>query len=237
MSCEYVKQLISLLLDGRLPAGERSQVLAHLEACRACTEDFASMQYVRNSMRSMPSPAVPDDLTTRLRVSASHHRAAVAARRQRGARLVARLRLAFDNMMRPFAVPFAGGLASAMLCFGVLFPNLWSFQHNFALDAPIAFRTAPRIVTGFTDPDGSLVGVVGARLQSGDGLITGNEVSLTLLIDERGEVADWTVYGGELTDEMKSVILLSKFIPATVSGQPTMGMKQIVFPRRGRLRS
>ena len=172
----------------------------------------------------------------RLRVAASHHRAQVAARRELLPRLAARMRLAFDNMMRPFA-PFAGGICSAMLCFGILFPSLAFRNHNFAGDPPILFRSAPQIVTGFTDPDGSVVGISGARLESGDAVITGNEVSLTLLIDERGQVLDWTVYGGELTDEMKSVILLSKFIPATVSGQPTWGLKQIWFPRTHRIRS
>jgi len=234
MSCEYVKQRISLLLDLRLSDAERNKVSAHLDVCRACADQFESLQYQREALRSMPAPAVPAELTMRLRVAASHHRAEVAARREFVPRLVARMRLAFDNMMRPFA-PFAGGICSAMVCFGILFPNL-SFLHNVGQDPPILFRSAPQIVTDFTDPDGSVVGISGARLESGNAVITGNEVSLTLLIDERGQVLDWTVYGGELTDEMKSVILLSKFIPATVSGQPTWGLKQIWFPRTRRVR-
>ena len=71
----------------------------------------------------------------------------------------------------------------------------------------------------------------------GSALIDGNEVSLTLLIDERGRVQDFYLSGGELTDEMKSLILFSQFAPATVSGQPTWGLKQVVFTRSHRLRS
>jgi hypothetical protein len=62
-------------------------------------------------------------------------------------------------------------------------------------------------------------------------------VSLTLVIDERGRVRDYYLSGGELTDEMKSLILLSQFRPATVNGQPTWGLKQVVFSRGNRMRS
>src|ERR1017187_7470755 len=89
------------------------------------------------------------------------------------------------------------------------------------------------------DPDGEIVGTSGnhARLEPGSALIYGNEVSLTLLIDERGHVQDYYLSGGELTDEMKSLILLSQFTPATASGQPTWGLKQIVFNPGRHLRS
>ena len=62
---------------------------------------------------------------------------------------------------------------------------------------------------------------------------------LTLLIDERGRVQDYYLSGGELTDEMASVIMFSQFVPAAPwSGQPTWGLKQVVFTRNGnRLRS
>jgi hypothetical protein len=50
-------------------------------------------------------------------------------------------------------------------------------------------------------------------------------------------VQDYYLSGGELTDEMKSLILLSQFTPATVNGQPTWGLKQVVFSGGRRLRS
>jgi hypothetical protein len=190
----------------------------------------------------MSQVAVPPELIARLRVTASHHRAAVARRRDFSARLEhwsMRIRLAFDNMMRPVAVPFAGGLLSSFTCFLFLLPSL-TFHHNYGLEPPIMFRPDPGIVAGFTDPDGELVGVNNGKLEWGSTVITSNEVSLTVLVDPSGEVRDWTVYdgnGGQLTPEMKSVILFSKFIPATVSGQPTWGLKQVWFPRRSRMRS
>jgi hypothetical protein len=242
MSCENVQKRISLLLDRRLAADERGSVLAHLESCRSCARELEFMQDMRATMRGMSQPMVPPELTARLRVAASHHRAGIERRRDLRARLEhwgVRVRLAFDHMMRPIALPFAGGLLSSFACFLFLLPSL-SFQHNYGLEAPIAFREDPGIVADFTDPVGSIVGVKDIKnvsLASGSSVITGNEVSLTVLVDPSGQVQDWNVYGGELTDEMKQVIMFSKFIPATVSGQPTWGLKQLVFTRHGRLRS
>jgi hypothetical protein len=50
-------------------------------------------------------------------------------------------------------------------------------------------------------------------------------------------VQDYFLSGGELTDEMKSLILLSRFTPATIDGQPTWGLKQVVFQHSRRMRS
>jgi hypothetical protein len=150
--------------------------------------------------------------------------------------LGARIRLAFDHMMRPVAVPLAGGLFSSFACFLFLLPSL-SFQHNYGLEPPI-FRPEPSIVAGFTDPDGSVVGVKNVKLEWGSAVVTRDEVSLVLLVDPNGSVQGWDLYGAEeLTPEMKDLILFSRFIPATVSGQPAWGLKQLVFPGGRRLRS
>lgn len=237
MSCENVQERISLLLDCNLPASEREYVLAHLEACSKCGDRFESMQYMRASLRDMARPRVPATLSTQLRVMASHECARRIARKNLSTRMthwVTAAHLAFDNMMRPFAVPVTGGVLSAFVMFSLLVPSL-SFPHNHSSEPPLAIVSTD---VQWGDPDGVIVGTSGnhAVLESGSALIYGNEVSLTLLIDERGRVQDYYLSGGELTDEMKSLILLSQFTPATVSGQPTWGLKQVVFSRH-RLRS
>ena len=237
MSCENVQKRISLLLDCTLPAGERGHVLAHLDACGQCGERFESMQYMRASLRDMGRPRVPAVLSSQLRVMASHERARRIAHKNLSTRLAhwaTATRLAFDNMMRPFAVPVTGGVLSAFVIFSLLVPSL-SFRHSHSYEPPLA--VAERDVE-WGDPDGKLLGATAdhARLLPGSTLIDGNEVSLTLLIDERGRVEDFYLSGGELTYEMKSLILFSQFAPATVSGQPTWGLKQVVFSHR-RLRS
>ena len=238
MSCENVQKRISLLLDCKLPACEREYVLAHLDACGLCGERFESMQYMRASLRDMARPRVPATLSTQLRVMASHERARRIARKNLSTRLahwVTATRLAFDNMMRPFAVPVTGGVVSALVLFSLLVPSL-SFPHSHTYEPPLAVAETD---VQWGDPDGKLLGATAdhARLLPGSAVIYGNEVSLTLLIDERGRVQDYYLSGGELTDEMASLIMFSQFAPATVSGQPTWGLKQVVFTRGNRLRS
>jgi hypothetical protein len=143
-------------------------------------------------------------------------------------------RLAFDNLMRPFAVPITGGITSAFVIFSLLVPSL-SFPHTTTNDPPLESLVA---TTPFGDPDGEIVGITGthAVLENANAVIYGNEVCLTLLIDEYGRVQDYYLSGGKLTEEMKSLILLSTFRPAMVNGQPTWGLKQVVFTHQ-RLRS
>ena len=237
MSCVNVQERISLLLDCRLPDGEREHVLAHLETCSKCASRYESMESLRASMRDMARPRIPADLATQLRVMASHECARQVARKSFGTRVanwVTSTRLAFDNLMRPFAVPVTGGVLSAFVMFSLLVPSL-SFPHSTTDDPPLESLVT---TVQFGDPDGEIVGTSGthAFLESGTALIYDNEVSLTLLIDERGRVQDFYLSGGKLTDEMKSLILLSQFTPATVNGQPTWGLKQVVFTHK-RLRS
>jgi hypothetical protein len=138
-------------------------------------------------------------------------------------------------MMRPFAVPVTGGLMSSLVMFSLLVPSL-SFPHKHSYEPPLAVAETD---VQWGDPDGKIVGATAdhARLLPGSAVIYGNEVSLTLLIDERGRVQDYYLSGGELTEEMTSLILLSQFTPATVNGQPTWGLKQVVFSGCHRLRS
>jgi hypothetical protein len=238
MSCENVQERISLLLDCNLPADQREHVLAHLDRCRRCGERFESMQRLRAGLRNMARPPVPAALSTSLRVMASHERARRISRQNLAARVAhakAIVRLVFDNMMRPIAVPITGGVLSAFVLFSLLVPTL-SFQHSHGYEPPLA---AAETDIQWGNPDGKLLGATAdhARLLPGSALIDGNEVSLTLLIDEHGRVQDYDLSGGELTDEMKSLIMFSQFVPATVSGQPAKGLKQIVFSRGRRLRS
>lgn len=226
MSCQNVQDRISLLLDRQLAPDEMESSLAHLQGCRQCAARLETMRQMRADLRGMARIQPPPQLTDRLRVLASHEQARQAVRANLSARLqhwASSFRLSFDNLMRPFAVPVTGGLFTALVMFSILVPTLNPFQRG-VFDEP-----SLRVLT---DPDGEIVGTTREplRLQSGNYNISGNEVSLVLIIDERGHVQDYYLSGGELTYEMASLILLSRFTPATIDGQPTWGMKQVVFP-------
>ena len=245
MSCQSVQDRLSWFLDRALAGEEQEKVAAHLASCPACSARLQSLESLRAVLRRMDRPPLSVTLALKLRVLASHERQRQLSR----ASVIARFRYAreragllFDNMMRPMALPFAGGLLSALLLFGMLVPNL-SFRHNFRDDLQLSM---------WSEPQGRLVGSLPAdgaptwiqhvwtdnspepRLESADEAASSDDTVLELTIDETGRVADYSVSRGQLTPEMQSIILFSRFTPATFNGRSTQGKKLVIFPSHGR---
>ncbi len=232
MSCEHARARISSLLDHRLGAPERRDTLAHLQSCGPCRDEYQALEKQRLAMRSMEQPAVPSVLTQRLRVLASHERLRIMVRASFSARfrhMADNARLFMDNMMRPVALPFGGGLLSAVLLFSMLAPGL-SVSRSRGFD--------PSVSSMVTLPYGRLVGATG-ELAGATGEVVSVEVAgfvsveagsipsstdstlVELTVDRYGQIRDWRMVQGELTPDVKSVILFSTFDPATYFGVPT----------------
>ncbi len=241
MSCEMHSQIPSLL-DGRMLSVEEGSALAHLQSCRTCTADYESLHSLRRALTGMARPPLPEGLADKLRVLASHER----ERRARHENLrvwlawwLGRVRLQLDNLARPVALPFAGGLLSAMmmfvLMFGTVMPRV-AFTSNLSDDVPTMIST---------DPEGEVVDWIADHRHYYDGAqfipqlvpvtapVSADAAAVLLLIDPQGRVADYMTARGEVTREMKSIILLSQFTPATLWGYPTWGYKLVLFPRTG----
>jgi hypothetical protein len=227
MSCEKVRPLIASLIDRQLQAGvgveAREEAMAHLAACRACEVEFEVAQSQRVALRSLAAVALPAKLAANLRVMASHERARQLTRITWRARLQAMrdlFTLQFENMMKPVALPVAGGLISAMLMFGVLIPSV-SYARIKAIEPPSPV---------FTEPDGQVVGEGEfPQLKSANQPGLNGRVVVLLIIDDRGRVQNYRVMKGAMTPELKNFILFSIFTPATMFGMPTWGEVQAVF--------
>jgi hypothetical protein len=205
--------------------------MAHLELCGSCKTQFRSLQGMRELLRTMDRPALPAGLAGKLLVMASHERQRVLERVSFKMRLRTwwgRTELCFDNLWRPMALPFAGGMLSALIVFGSIMQSQ-AFPYNVRND-----DTPPNIAT---DPDGEVVDWDYARLQQMPQLlpvtqdVSGDATAILLLIDPKGRIADYMVADGEATREMKNFFLFSRFTPATAFGQPTWGYKLVLFPK------
>jgi anti-sigma factor RsiW len=229
MSCDNAQELISLLLDGRLPAAERENMLTHADICRDCGSTLASLQGQRALLRKMAETPIPEVLAARLSVLASHERERQLARvniRERLRRLSAKIDLVFENLMRPVALPVTGGLLSTLLLFALMMPSL-SFSHQ---TGGYDFSTAPQgsLVAnpwdqGADDDARDFPRIFASPDQAKSDYV--NIVNLT--IDESGRVVDWSIVRGQVTDEMKDIILFSHFVPATTFGVRTSGTIQV----------
>ncbi len=224
MSCNNVQELISSLIDRRIPAEERENVLAHLEQCEVCSERYELMESTRKTMRRMAEPRMPAALQQNLRSMASYERVRQLSRASfvsRRHRWMSQLQLAFENMMRPAFLPFAGGVLSAALSFGLLVPNL-SFAHHFG-EGP-----ATQI---FNMPDGVVVGASGEppRIEPADAVMTDYETVVELTVDTTGRVTDYQVTRGQLTPDLKELIMFSNFTPATFFGRSTTAKVKVFY--------
>jgi hypothetical protein len=227
MGCEYFEERYSWYLDGVLEDWEEAELLAHLKTCRRCNARSKSVAEIRVRVRQLARPRVPIALTVQLRVLASHEHARRLARLNLSARLRTwkeAVRLHFENLMRPMALPVAGGVLSALLLFGALIPTL-IFRHQVTNDPPLSF----------IDPHGYLVNLVDGdipRLEPVDSVVSGDESVLELTIDDEGKVADYSVRQGQLTPEMMTIIQWSQFTPAMSFGRPIQGKMLVVLPGR-----
>jgi anti-sigma factor RsiW len=223
MSCDNVQERVSSFLDCSHAVVERENVLAHIESCSDCSAYLETRLNMRSALRSLDTPAIPPDLAARLSVIASHERQRQLTRVSVAARLRAwnsRVQLMFDNLMRPLAFPFAGGLVSSIMIFGLLVPSL-TFQHTFADQILFTDADGEVVVMG---PNGAYLSATESenapRIQRGDAVApeTANVVELT--IDQSGRVTDWTVASGELTQDLTNIIMFGQFSPATNLGVP-----------------
>lgn len=215
MRCEHVQELISRLLDRGLDAETRGSILEHLADCRQCEDRFTAYTRMKASLRAMNSVPVPARLSAQLRIAASKERQRRLSRRSVGDVLRYwrdSARLTLDNLMRPLALPFAGGVLSAFVLFSSLMPT-FAFQRDYRNDVPIAL---------FTDP---------ALEEIGHSHLSVDDTVLHMTIDERGRVSDVVSPQGKLTPEMENDLLFYRFAPATAFGQPTWGRVTVTFRR------
>jgi hypothetical protein len=184
------------------------------------------MQSQRKQLRAMDTAQMPAGLEARLRVAASYdreRRLLRASLRMRIERWYAGFKLFADNLMRPLAVPFAGGVTSAVVCFTLLI-SLLNFPHDFR---DTSFFTAPHGMVVAQGPNGMFQSG-NVRIEPVEAADPDNANIVELTIDESGKVSDWSVLRGKMSTDMEELIMFSKFSPAMYLGLPTWGKVKAV---------
>jgi hypothetical protein len=162
-------------------------------------------------LRRLPPPVSPKGLTTSLQVIASRARGrAVLSRRQRIGQWFAQIQLQFDNLMRPLALPAAGGFFSALALFGTLLVPTYPLRAAGSSDVPTMLTT-----------EAAIRGTVPV------GLGSSGEAVVDVMIDEQGRMVDYKVVTGSavlanrtLRRRLENTLLFTEFIPATSFGMP-----------------
>lgn len=174
-------------------------------------------QGLRAALRALPR-VPPPGLTTSLRVLASREcQRRLTAQRGRWGRLTAwsdRLSLHSANLMRPLALPLAGGIFSAVVLFGVMLGST----------VPVHASTDPDLdVPTMLTTSASVKGL--GPIRSWD---DGDVVVLDVILDGQGRMIDYTIVTGAavledaaLRRRLENTLLSTEFVPATVFGVPT----------------
>jgi hypothetical protein len=179
---------------------------------------------VLQALRGLPQRVPPAGLSTSLRVQASRERQRLLNRRtllgtwpQAFAAWQVRARLFANNLMRPLALPFAGGVFSAAVLFSLLVSS-YPVRGNSAFDVPTALSTNPLVSR--TAPFGN----------------ASEDVVVDVIVDGQGRMIDYAIVGGPeglkkdlLRRSIENTLLFTEFLPATSFGQAVSGKVRLVL--------
>jgi len=225
MTCQSVQYSLSAHLDGYLPEEKKRRLLLHLACCEDCAQVSEQLLQLRRVLRHLPAFTPPEELAISLSVLASKERMRRLARKTGATRLAnwgQRVRFWVDNMMRPVALPFAGGFISAVVLFSMLVPNILLQRTAEANDVPTGLSTEVTIKSlapfGFNDDD----------------------VVVEVMVDGQGRMMDYSIAAhgqspgkdSELRRSIGNNLLFTEFTPATSFGQPTISKILVGFSRR-----
>ncbi len=169
-------------------------------------EQALNDETLSRALRGLPRRIPPPNLASSLRVIASRERRRIVY--GPGAALADRMHLFFTNLMRPLALPFAGGLFSAVALFSMCLLPMYPVRGSGAFDVP----------TGLTTP-AALETTAPIAANTGD-------VVVDVTVDVFGRMVDYKIVSGNaardesLRRSIEGTLLRTTFIPATALGQP-----------------
>lgn len=224
MKCQTVIDRIPFLLDGRVSGAERGLLRKHLSDCQQCALRAYQIKRLRAGLRALSVRKPPPDLVVQLQVLASHQRLLQC----RNSSLAAfwlywrdRSHLWFENLMRPLALPVAGGLLSAVVLFSIVAP-MYGIRDRYLI------RDVPTILT-------TQAAVRSSTVSFG---IVNHDIVVDVLVDGNGQMIDYSAPAGQvwqknpqLRRRIANALLCTQFTPATVFGQPRSGILRITLRR------
>jgi anti-sigma factor RsiW len=227
--CTEIQARFSSYLDGAVSGHEMLEISRHIDGfedgvnggvvagCEECARELAAWRQTQNALSSLGPAKAPVDLGLKLRVAISHEHA------RREARMMDRLSLAWDNMVRPFVVQLSAGLAgtvvlggSAMLLLGMVAAP----QPVLANDEPLGALTAPHFLYSTVSP--------------GD-IVTAQDATIVVeaSVDASGRVYDFTIVSGPQDQAVRTQVadqlLCSVFQPASAFGVPIRSRVVVTF--------
>jgi anti-sigma factor RsiW len=215
--CNRTRSEFSGYLDGAMTGAAMQRMALHLAQCPSCSEDFSGWRNAQALISSIGPAKAPADLGLRLRIALS-----LEAAHTRKAKLD-RLRVHWQNSVKPFVLQASAGLASTVLLIGsvaLLVGMFASPEPLSARDQPLGMATNPRFLYTSLEPSHP----IGDR---------DNPVVVEAFIDGSGRVYDYKIISGatdaKTQSQLESALLFSVFEPAETFGEPVRGTVLLSF--------
>ena len=174
----------------------------------------------------LPRRKAGPDLGIRLRVMASSEakrRRLLSSPKSIAREILWRGKLWLDNLARPYALPCAGGVISALFLFLSIAPA-FPMRQTIVNDVPVRLTTQATLISAFSF--------------SSPGDTPLEDVVVDVEVDSEGRVMDYSVPGVQawasnpaMRKSLESTLLWTRFNPATLFGQPQAGTVRITIRR------
>jgi hypothetical protein len=225
--CAEIRTGFSVYLDGAMSGQQMQEISRHIdgyadaagrrtEGCGECARELAAWRTAQSALATLGPAKAPADLPLKLRIAISHERAC------RNSRLVDRLGLAWDNVIRPRLVHISAGFAGSMVLgsMALLLGAVAAPQPVLANDQPLGAMTSPHFLYSTSASDG----VVTAR---------DTPVVVEAQVNAAGRVYDYVIVSGSesaaVRARVEDQLLSSVFEPASAFGVPVRGRVVITF--------
>ena len=222
MNCRQARQSLPGYLDGAIPSGMHSYVRDHLQSCADCREELEQFREVSLCLANVQRVAAPADLALQIRVRVSQSRSFVGSLRQAWSRV----KLVFENILEPLAVPATGGIMTALVVFVLLVQNIlvgvpMGFVPN---DLPLNLVQPAKLE--------SLAPFAAPGIVSADGHLDSEALLLEVTLNARGDVVSYKILSGPndvaVQRQLDQILLFSRFRPRLDFGRPMDGGRVVL---------
>lgn len=215
--CSRIRSEFSGYLDGAVSGAAMQMIARHLEQCSSCSDEFVEWRNMQALVSSLKTAQPPADFGLRLRLAVSHERCRTARAS------FSRLRVQWENSIRPLVLQASAGLASTILLIGsvsLLVGMFASPEPLSARDVPLGMASGPQFLYSSFEP--------APGLSSRD-----NPVIVEVFVDGQGRVYDFKIISGSTDSatrsQLVSALLFTVYAPARTFGQPVRGTAILSF--------
>jgi hypothetical protein len=216
MNTSWAKRNLTAYVDGELGPLSNWVMRQHLTYSAELHDEYEARESAESLsalMRHLSAAQPPAHLGMRIKLAVSH---------RSSPRYWARRRIHLDNLMRPLAVPAAGGVLAAVMSFVILMGSVGMSPRMFAEDVPLAFFDKAFVAM----PEMSVPTPFSVT----------EETLVLAFIDDEGYVYDFRVISNDglrpnakVTKELASALVTTRFEPAMNFGRPVPGTMLITL--------